>query len=124
MQFVTSDFKDLYYGDPARTDATNPPQTAVCNSSFSGPRYDISSSLASPFSITYGLQSARNTAAPSGSNNINLLREKSTGCIQTSLVLSSVAVPGSTIEVIFDEDSQGSPSYTLNQRPARRIIVF
>lgn len=124
LQFVTNGFKDLYYGDPNRTDATNPPQQAVCNSTYNGPSYDISSSLANPFSITYGLQSARNASAPSGSNTVNLLREKSTGCIQLSVVLSNVAVPGSTVQVIFDEDSQDSVSYGINQRPGRQIVVF
>ena len=124
LQFATAGFKDLYFGDPNRADSVNPPQVPTCNSSYAGPSYDISSSLANPFSLTYGLQSARNLTSPSGSNTVNFLREKSTGCIQTSLILSNVAVPGSTVQVIFDEDSQNSPSYALNQRPARQIVVF
>jgi hypothetical protein len=130
LQFVTSGFEDLYYGDPNRSDATNPPQQAVCNSGFAGPRYAINSSLATTSQLTYGLQSARNPGAPSGASTVDRLRFKHTGCIKVVLAVNSaVAQDGDVVDILFDEDFGNSPSYQCDtspggqcSRPARQIV--
>lgn len=124
LEFVASGFQDWYYGDPNRPDSENPPQQAACNSSYSGPQYDINPSLVSASSVTYGLQSARNPNSPSGSATVDRLREKHTGCIRVTLRVGANATPGSTVSLVFDEDSLLSNSYAEANRPGRQIINF
>src|SRR6056297_1010241 len=54
FEFVTSGFEDWYYGDPNRADSDGDiPDQPSCNSSYTGPMYPISPSLATSNSITY-----------------------------------------------------------------------
>jgi hypothetical protein len=135
LEFVTAGFADWYYGNPNRPDSdANIPEQPACNSSYSGPKYQISPSLATSSSLKYGLQSARNTASPSGTSGpgvlelpdrtVNGLREKHTGCIKVEFRVSSTATVGSTTEVIFDQDAEESPTYQEDRRPARQIVRF
>ena len=50
-----SSIQDLYYGSPLRTDAQNPPPQPTCDSSYSGPVYALTPSLATTTNLTYGL---------------------------------------------------------------------
>ena len=124
LQFVNTAFEDFYYGDPNRTDATNPPQQPTCNSTYGGPKYAVSPSLISNNSITYGLQSARNTAAASGASTVDRLREKATGCLKVTMSVSPSATVGATVKLTFDEDSLLSTSYAEQNRPGLQIINF
>lgn len=124
LQFVNTAFEDFYFGDPNRADSVNPPQQPTCNSTYSGPRYAVSASLISTNSITYGLQSARNTTAPSGASTVDRLREKATGCLRVTMAVSPGATPGATVRLTFDEDSLLSTSYAEQSRPGLQIINF
>ena len=129
--FDTSGFQDLYYGSPLRTDAVASPAEAVCTASYSGPTYNLNSSLASTTSWTYGLQSARNTSSPSGTSAAGALpsgqfglRQKSTGCIKIQVLLAPGAVAGQNAVLTFDEDSLLSQDYQESRRPGKRIFNF
>jgi hypothetical protein len=143
LEFVTTAFEDWYFGNPNRADSdANIPQQPSCNSSYSGPKYKISPSLATANSIKYGFQSARDKDKPSGSNEpgvldipdrsstIRGLREKHTGCIKVEFKVSSTAKVGSTTEIIFEPDALKSPTYSTNEdtgestRPARQVARF
>jgi hypothetical protein len=124
LEFVNTGIEDWYNGSPTRTDAENPPAQPVCNANFTGPKYQISSSLISANSFTYGLQSARNASAPSGSASVDKLREKATGCIKVTLRVSASAAVGSVVALTFDEDFGNSPSYADANRPGKQIVNF
>jgi LPXTG-motif cell wall-anchored protein len=128
---VPSSIQDLYFGSPLRSDAQNPPAQPTCNSSYTGPVYALSSSLATTSSMTYGLQSARNSSAASGTatagplpSGANGLREKATGCIKVDFLVTPNVSGGSTTVVTFDEDSTLSVSYQENRRPGRQIVTL
>jgi hypothetical protein len=128
---VPSSIQDLYFGSPLRTDAQNPPAQPTCNSSYTGPVYALSSSLATTTSMTYGLQSARNSSAASGTatagplpGGINGLREKATGCIKVDFLVTPNVANASTTVITFDEDSTLSTSYQENRRPGRQIVTL
>ena len=135
FEFIPTAFEDWYYGDPNRADSDgNTPDQPVCNSSYSGPKYPISPSLANSTSLTYGLQSARDSENPSGSSDpavlnipdrtgtIRGLRERHTGCIKFEIKVSPNATVGSTTEIIFDQDFLNSPTYTSSTRPPRQVL--
>jgi|688.fasta_scaffold32477_6 hypothetical protein len=124
FEFVNTGFQDWYNGSPTRTDAENPPAQPVCNNTFTGNKYPISSSLVSTSEFTYGLQSARNLSAQSGAASVDKLREKHTGCINVSFKVAANATVGSQVKLTFDEDFGNSPSYAENNRPGKRSIVF
>lgn len=124
LQFVNTAFEDFYNGDPNRADSVNPPQQPTCNSTYSGPRYAVSPSLISSNTITYGLQSARNTSAPSGAATVDRLREKATGCLRVTMSVSPSATVGAAVRLTFDEDSLTSTSYAEQNRPGLQVINF
>jgi|GEM_PF-3360464 LPXTG-motif cell wall-anchored protein len=128
---VPSSIQDLYFGSPLRSDAQNPPAQPTCNSSYTGPVYALSSSLATTSSMTYGLQSARNSSGASGTatagplpGGANGLREKATGCIKVDFLVAQNLATDSTTVVTFDEDSTLSTSYQENRRPGRQIVTL
>jgi hypothetical protein len=124
-------FQDLYYGSPLRTDAQNPPTEAICNSAYAGPLYNISPSLATTTSFTYGLQTSRSSSSAGGTSTAGILpsgqsglREKATGCIRLQVSVVPGATAGQTAVLTFDEDSALSVDYQENRRPGLRLYNF
>ena len=79
FRFETAGFQDLYYGSPLRSDAQNPPTEAVCNASYAGPLYNISPSLATTTSFTYGLQTSRSSSSAGGTSTAGILPSGQSG---------------------------------------------
>lgn len=124
LEFINAGIEDWYNGSPTRSDAENPPAQPACNSTYSGPKYQISSSLISANTFNYGLQSARNASSPSGAATVDKLREKATGCIKVTLKVSPSATVGSAVKLTFDEDFGNSPTYADANRPGKQIVNF
>jgi hypothetical protein len=131
FRFETASFQDLYYGSPLRTDAENPPAEAICNSAYPGPLYNISPSLATTTSFTYGLQTSRSSSSAGGTSTAGILpsgqsglREKATGCIRLQVSVAPGATAGQTAVLTFDEDSTLSVDYQENRRPGLRLFNF
>jgi hypothetical protein len=122
--FVPTGFSDLYYGSPTRSDADNPPDQATCNSTYTGPVYPISSTLATTTSFTYGFQSANQTSTQSGQSGATTLRAKNTGCIKVKMIVSPGASAGQQATITYDPDAATSPSYQEVNRPGKQIVTI
>jgi len=131
FRFETAGFQDLYFGSPLRTDGENPPTEAICNAAFSSPVYNISPSLATTTSFTYGLQTSRSSSSAGGTSTAGILpsgqsglREKATGCLRLQVSVAPGATAGQTAVLTFDEDSTLSVDYQENRRPGLRLFNF
>ena len=133
FELIPTAFEDWYNGDPNRADSDgNIPPQPVCNASYAGNKYRINPSLATTTSLTYGLQSARNKSAPSGTatagilnipgRTTNGLREKHTGCIKLEVRVKTGAVNGSISNIAFDQDFAVSPDYQEDRRPGLQVV--
>ena len=127
IELVNTAAEDWYNGDAANASASV--QAAIsCSDAYTGNKYQLLPSLISTSSITYGIQSGRNTAAPSGATTVDKLLAGHTGCIKITLKVAANATVGQAVNVSFDEDygpnGNGSPSFTDSTRPRIQAFKF
>ncbi|MEI6729385.1 MAG: hypothetical protein WCK98_07135 [bacterium] len=127
LELVNTASEDWYNGDAANASASVPAAIS-CSDAYTGNKYQILPSLVSTTSLTYGLQSARNTAAASGATTVDKLLAGRTGCLKITLKVGANATVGQTVNVSFDEDfgpnGSGSPSFTDTTRPRIQTFKF
>lgn len=127
LELVNTAAEDWYNGDAANASASVPAAIS-CSDSYTGNKYQILPSLVSTSSLTYGLQSARNTAAASGASTVDKLLAGRTGCLKITLKVGANATVGQAVNVSFDEDygpnGSGSPSFTDATRPRIQTFKF
>lgn len=102
---VSDQLFDLYY--PTNNNQSIP-QIPVCDNSYTGFDYQISSSLLkNEKNLIYGPQSASVLLEPSGAEVSNL-PPRATGCLRVGLRVSAEAKVGDKVILNFDPDSKQS----------------
>jgi len=118
----TQSLEDRYFsweGFPSdRSDATNPPQEAICNNSQDQELTinKIDPSLATTEGFKYGLQSSRQKQSLGGGKTATLL-EKHTGCVRLIVKPKFCTTSRDIVDVRFNPDADNSTSYQQANKP-------